>query len=283
MESIESVMRRAGDCAGLSRLTLEVWLAWVLEEDRIFLLKNPQKELSEDQEVRFWSGVDQLIDGRPLAQLVGFKEFYGLEFEVNENVLIPRPESELLVEIAKNFIDNLPGRENRRIRVLDVGTGSGAILLSVLKHCNSCFGVGTDISKSALEIASRNVRKHALDTRTSFICGHLIENVDEECDVVLANLPYIGTEKYNFVSENVAKYEPEIALYGGKDGLDLYRELFDMLRKKKWTPALLVGEFGFGQADDMESLLFKYYRTDGFEIIPDLAGIPRVFVVASKA
>lgn len=283
MESIESVMRKAGDCTGLSRLTLEVWLSWVLGQDRIFLLKNPQADLSEFDAQRFWKGVGVLKDGKPLAQIMGSKEFYGLDFDVDENVLIPRPESELLVDIAKNYIERVYVNDNKLLRVLDVGTGSGAILLAILKNCSGCFGIGTDISAAALQIAYKNAKKFGLEKKVKFMEGHLIAPVDEECHVVLANLPYIGTEKYNFVSENVAKYEPEIALYGGKDGLELYRDLFRLLKKKQWKPGLIVGEFGFGQADDMESLLSQNYEPDEFEIIPDLAGIPRVFVVASKA
>lgn len=258
---------------------MEVWLAFLLGVDSLYLFRNPTARLTTKIEQQYWQGIAQMAEGRPLAQLTGIKEFYGLDFSVNEHVLIPRPESELLVELVREFITEKYA--GRRVLVADVGTGSGAILLAILKNVPEAVGIGTDISGEALNVARKNAKTLGLEARVTWLEGDLIDSIDEPCQVVVANLPYIGHDRFNFVAENVAKYEPEVALYGGSNGLELYEKMFIQIKRKNWFPDLLLGEFGFGQEEMMELLLEENFSARRSRIIPDLAGIPRVFVVGS--
>lgn len=255
----------------------ELWLGYLLNMNKTALFSRSKQEVSAEMELRFWQGLEQIMEGRPVGQLIGTREFYGLDFLVDENVLIPRPESEMLVDLARNFIQkNLAERE---VRVADIGTGSGCILLALLKTCSEVTGIGVEVSEEALVVARKNAEKLQLSERVNFLQGNLLDPLAEPCEIILANLPYIGRERFNFVAENVAKFEPEVALFGGADGLDLYREMFGQLKAKSWKPRLLAGEFGFGQEETMRGVLAENFSEDSFEIIPDLAGIPRVFVV----
>lgn len=258
-------------------LAVELWLGYLLNMDKTALFSRSEEEVSTEIELHFWQGIEQIMEGKPVGQLIGTREFYGLDFFVDENVLIPRPESEMLVDLAKNFIQkNLDGKE---LKVADIGTGSGCILLALLKTCPQLRGIGVEVSEKALMVARENAEKLQLSERVTFLQGNLLEPLIEPCQIILANLPYIGRKRFNFVAENVAKFEPEVALFGGDDGLDLYREMFAQLQAKPWKPDLLAGEFGFGQEETMRGVLAENFAEDSFEIIPDLAGIPRVFVV----
>lgn len=258
-------------------LAIEVLLAFVSKKSKEYIFMNKEFDLDDQIVSDFFSKLDLLITGKPIAQIVGKKEFYGMEFLVNEHVLIPRPESELVVDLAVNFL-----RESNlsNAKVLDVGTGSGCILIAIKSAINEIFATGVDISDKALEIARLNSKLFKIDC--DFYQSDLLDKVDQVQDVIVTNLPYIGRKRFNFVASDVAEFEPEIALFGGDDGLDLYRKLFFQLNQKKWSFRLLIGEFGFGQSDLMQSLLEQSFPDYQNEIIPDLAGIPRVFMVKSR-
>lgn len=255
-------------------LAIEVLLAEVIGKTKEFLFINNDLEVSDELSKKFLVGVKNLQRGKPLAQLIGYKEFYGLKFIINDNVLIPRPESELIVDLAKEFIVN-----NKLInpRVIDIGTGSGCILLALKSIVPGISAYGVDVSSDALKIAKLNSEKLSLSAQ--FHQSDLMEAVEESFDIILTNLPYIGTERFNFVAHDVAEFEPSVALFGGNDGLVLYRRLFEQLNSKAWKPSFLAGEFGFGQSDLMAEILESYFSGRKWQIIPDLAGIPRVFVV----
>jgi len=272
--------------SGQQNLEVELWLVEILGKNKEWLFVNGNDEFPAGKEERFWSGIEDLRQGRPLAQLTGIKEFYGLEFRVNSDVLIPRPETELVVDLAKDFIEqNL--KTVKTPKVLDVGTGSGCIILALASVSPNIHGVGVEISKEAFKIARENSALLLLDKRVEFKEGDLLENIEGEYEIVLANLPYIGRERFNFVAQNVTDYEPEVALYGGPDGLDLYRKMFEQLRSLNWRPKLMIGEFGFGQDAEMQRILEQNFASSeanlgkkiDYMIISDLAGIPRVFVV----
>ena len=279
LSTIKQILDQTAEQGVKDILAMEVWLAFLLGQDRLFIFKNYQLELNNKVEQAYWDGIHQMADGKPLSQLTGSKEFYGLSFVVDGNVLIPRPESELLVDLAREYIkENADGKP---VMIADIGTGSGAILLSILKNVPEATGIGTDISGKALEIARQNASALQLEGRVSWVEGDLLLPVDTPCQVVVANLPYIGRDRFNFVAENVAKYEPDVALYGGSNGLEMYERMFLQLKNKGWFPGLVAGEFGFGQDELMEFLLFENFPDKKFRIIPDLAGIPRVFVLGS--
>lgn len=255
-------------------LAVEVWLAEIIGKSKEFVFINHDFEIGEELVQKFFWGIEALIKGKPLSQLIGYKEFYGLKFLVNEQVLIPRPESELIVDLAKEFIEN---KNLIKPRVIDVGTGSGCILLALKSICPEISATGVDISVEALKVAKLNSEKLCLPAE--FYESDLLKGVDDNFEIILTNLPYIGTERFNFVAHDVAEFEPAVALFGGNDGLVLYRALFEQLNLKSWKPSLLAGEFGFGQSDLMEEILASYFPGKKWKIIPDLAGIPRVFVI----
>jgi release factor glutamine methyltransferase len=263
-------------------LSMELWLAFLLGQERKFIFLNPNFAVNKKVEQAYWEGIGEMTEGKPLAQLTGEKEFYGYSFIVNEHVLIPRPESELLVDLAAEYLRSVStDLMADELTVLDVGTGSGAILLALLKKLPQIKGIGVDISPQALNVAAENARRLNVVERVQFLEGDLLEPVKTPCQVLLANLPYIGTEKFNFVAANVVRYEPPVALYGGTDGLEHYRRLFGQIAACGWFPGLLAGEFGFGQHELMAKLLADSFPGRQARIIPDLAGIPRVFVITS--
>ncbi len=255
------------------RIAVEVLLARALKAPKEQLFAYPERDLSQDDMDRFLHDVERLRAGEPLAYIIGEKEFYGLEFEVNEHVLIPRPETELMVDKVKDFVGD------KSLKILDVGTGSGAIAVAIAHVLPQVKVVATDVSGDALEVAKRNAVKHEVQDRIRFLESDLLENIDEDFDVIVANLPYIGEERFRFVSKETEQFEPHVALFGGMDGLQLYRKLFEDIHKKGLKPGLLIGEFGFAQAEEMELVLSKFFEQNEWHIEKDYASIERIFVV----
>lgn len=246
--------RTAGETPGLDA---EVLLAAALLTDRTALFLDPQRMLSEAEVDRFRALVARRAEHEPVAYLTGRRGFRHLELTVDRRVLIPRPETEHVVEAALG----LP----QGARVVDVGTGSGAIALA-LKHERPDLEVmGTDVSAEALEVARGNAERLGLQVR--WLCGDLL--VPPDVDAVLANPPYVADDAP--LPPDVARYEPAGALFGGRDGLEVYRRLVPRLVAP--FTALEVGE---GQAGAVRAMLEGAgMRT---EVVDDLAGIPRVVV-----
>ncbi|MGL5831146.1 MAG: peptide chain release factor N(5)-glutamine methyltransferase [Candidatus Altimarinota bacterium] len=259
-------------------LAIEVWLGYVLGKSKEFLFLNPELELSEAEVEKIERGLQKLEEGVPLAYLTGMKEFYGMELKVGPQVLIPRPESEQIVDLVKEIVE-VEKWEDRELPVLDVGTGSGNIILAIVAQLKMVRGMGTDMSDQALEMAQENARNLKLSERVEFRKMDLLEGMEGEFPIIVTNLPYIGTEKYNFVAKDTLQNEPHLALFGGSDGLDLYRKLFQQIVGLSVKPKYLLGEFGFGQAEVMEEIIKQNFQPLGVEwqILDDLAGIPRIF------
>jgi release factor glutamine methyltransferase len=259
-------------------LAIEVWLSNILGKSKEFLFLNPELEVSIDEQERIEKGLARLEDGVPLAYLTGEKEFYGMNLKVGPEVLIPRPESEQIVDLVKEIVEG-EGWENEELKILDVGTGSGNIILAIVNQLEKVEGVGTDMSDQALKIAQENAEKLGLNQRVEFRKMDLLESLEEVFPIIVTNLPYIGTEKYNFVAKDTLQNEPHLALFGGSDGLELYRKLFKQIGQLPEKPKYLLGEFGFGQSELMEEILKENFQPLGanWEILNDLAGIPRIF------
>ena len=192
-----------------------VLLAHVLEQDKSWILAHPEFQLSTDQKAEFDSLVARIKGREPLPYLTGKQEFFGLEFKVTPATLIPRPETELLVEEALNWL-----KAHSEARVgLDIGTGSGCIAISLLANCPDLRMTATDVSKDALQIARENARHHRVEDRINFFECDLIPPI-QKVDLLCANLPYIPTEKLAEV--NSLPWEPSLALDGGVDGLTVF-------------------------------------------------------------
>ncbi len=255
-------------------MAIEVLLAYCMEVSKEKLFLSQDQDLPVDVEQKFYTLLQRFDRGEPVAYLVKNKEFYGLDFYVDQRVLTPRPETELLVDKVLEF-----ARGRGQLRILDVGTGSGCIAIALAKNLPLAEVHGSEVSEEALEVAAINAEKHGLAERVKFIQANLLTGISESYDVIVANLPYIGTEQFNLVSKETKEFEPSIALFGGKNGLFLYEKLFSEINESVWKPSLLLGEFGFLQGDVMRELLDQYFQDGQKYILNDYASIERVFMV----
>lgn len=255
---------------GGTTLEKEVLLANLLGKSREFLISNSDFEVSNEQSERFYSLIRSHDRGVPIAYLIKHKEFYGLPFFVDSRVLIPRPETEFLVDKVIELVKEDPSLK----RIVDIGTGSGNIACSVAKHAKGVEIFATDVSDKALEVAKVNAEKN--DVTVSFIKSDLLDELKEmEFDIIVANLPYIGTETNSFVSKETEEHEPHVALFGGEDGLELYEKLFEQIEDFKY----LMGEVGFMHREALKKLFKKHFPNSKCEILKDLAGLDRYFII----
>jgi release factor glutamine methyltransferase len=256
-------------------LEVELLLAYVLGERKEWVFTNHDFELSDADLRLFHAYLGRLVEGEPVEYILGRKEFYGLDFFVDKRVLLPRPETEMLVDEGLKFLANC---ENGNL--LDIGTGSGAIPVAITKNSDVQDVLALDISAQALEVARINCEAQNVDDKIHLVQSDLTQALDENeyFDLITANLPYIGTKIHNEVADNVAKFEPDSALYAGKDGLDLYRRLFAEIKEKNIRFGLMLGEFGATQRDDLVKILEEYFGFE-YEIADDLAGKARMFKV----
>jgi len=213
-----------------------VLLAHVVQRPKTWLLAHPEAHLSKTQADQLEGLLQRLEVGEPLPYLVGTQEFFGLEFEVNPSVLIPRPETEIMVETALAWLQEHPSARNG----IDVGTGSGCIAISLVSNCPDLNMLATDLSETALNVATKNAQKHNVADRISFSLSDLIPEDPQPVDLVCANPPYIPTEK--LVEVNSLPWEPSLALDGGESGLDLISKLLEKLPAFLNNPALILLE-----------------------------------------
>ena len=203
-------------------LDCEILLSKVLNVKREYLLTNLDKKITEKEKNFFIKCVNRRKKKEPIAYIVGHKEFWKYKFKVNKNVLIPRPETEILVEEA---IANIP--INSSFRILDVGTGSGCILLSVLKERKKCYGIGTDISNHAIKVAKFNAKIQHLENRCKFYQADIDNISSYKYDLITSNPPYIIKSKIKNLEEDVKCFEPRLALDGGYDGISVIKLLIN--------------------------------------------------------
>lgn len=211
---------------------VEILLAYLLRKDRSFLKAFPEFKLSESRSEKLKQFIKRRAMGEPLAYILGFKEFYSLKFSVDKRVMIPRPETEELVNQVIKKVYSLPitnrksHKHKNQIRIVDVGTGSGNIAISLARAIPFAKIYAVEKDKKAHSLAKRNIADHKLSDRINLIHGHLLEPIAETVDIVVANLPYIPRQRINTLQPEIRDWEPRIALDGGEDGLKLYRELF---------------------------------------------------------
>jgi release factor glutamine methyltransferase len=269
-------------------LNCEVVLANVLGVEKEYLIGHSDEEVEDDLVDLFMLYLKKVKDGEPVAYILKEKEFYGLSFYVDNRVLVPRPETEQLVETVLSFLEEKYGVKRSRefesdaekFRVLDVGTGSGNIAISLATNFQNLEAVAVDVSDDALDVARVNVNQHGVEDRVELYQSDLLDVIEdgEKFHVIVANLPYIGTKTNADVDENVKKHEPSSALFAGEDGLDLYLKMFQQIKDKNVSYDLIVGEFGSMQREDMEALLEDFFEQK-WRIEKDLAGLDRMFVI----
>ncbi|MBN2239546.1 MAG: peptide chain release factor N(5)-glutamine methyltransferase [Dehalococcoidales bacterium] len=250
-------------------LEAEVLLRYVLNVERTFLFTCPDKELTSDEHRKFMGLINRRTKGEPTAYITGTREFYGLDFKVNPSVLIPRPETELLVDTTIQAVNEFSYKT-----IADIGTGSGCIAVSLAVNLPAIKIYATDISSSALETACKNAELHDVSGRITFLEGNLLVPLPEKIDIIVANLPYIT--QADLPSVNTLDYEPESALHGGANGLV---EIFNLISQSKeyLTPGgTLLLETGQGQGEAVCDYIMQIHPLEIPQIYNDLAGIDRV-------
>ena len=255
------------------RLDAEILLAHVLNCRRLTLYVDSDKILPLESILKFNELINRRLERIPVAYLTGKKDFMGLSFAVNQNVLIPRPETEILTEFVGEYLRGL-GKE---VTFADLGVGSGAIAISILKFVKSARAVAVDISNEALEVAKFNASKFHVEDRIKFYCGDLFKPLEGQIfNAIVSNPPYIPTSDLEILQTEV-KSEPQLALDGGEDGLSFYRRIISDAPRFLADGGLLAVEIGINQASAVRKL-FELENFVDVTILKDLASIERVIV-----
>jgi len=256
----------------------ELLLGYVLGVSKAQLYSQPERSLTAEEAGHLQQLVQRRLLREPTAYILKRGEFYGFDFYLDRRVLIPRPESELLVEKTIEFASTRLSAENGFI-IADIGTGCGAVAISLALSLPEVRIYATDISDSALQVASVNCRRHKVGGRVKLLQGDLLEPLPELVDVIVANLPYIRDCEFCALSPEIVDFEPVIALSGGEDGLDKIRCLLQQAPGKIRTGGCLLLEAGQGQDKAVSSIINSHFPPASIELIPDLSGINRVMKV----
>lgn len=254
--------------AGVPDAALDAWylLQMVCKIERSYYYVHGEEDITQDAQKEYEIAVQKRAEHIPLQYIIGEQEFMGLRFKVNSNVLIPRQDTETLVEQVLKIVK--PG-----MKVLDLCTGSGCVLISVLKNAPELTGMGSDIFKTALLVAKENAKLHEVDAE--WVRSDLFDNITETFDVIMANPPYIPTGEILSLMPEVRDFEPENALDGGADGLDFYRKIAGQVKDYLNPGGYVYMEIGYDQGEAVSELM----RNAGFtevEVIKDLARNDRV-------
>lgn len=260
-------------------------MAHVLGVSKTWLYAHPDRKMAPNEIAAFESLVGRRLRREPVAYLIGFRSFYGLDITVDSRVLIPRPETEMLVERALTWIEALM-RRGIQPKVADVGTGSGAIAVAIAVNAPGALIYATDLSQDALDVAAQNVWRYALGDQIQLIPGDLAQVLPEPVDIVVANLPYVPSGDLPGLAADVRNFEPRLALDGGADGLDKLRALFDSLASPAREDVLRPGarlylEIGAGQGDAAESIARVALPDAEVEVQMDYAGLDRLLVIST--
>ena len=264
---------RTLQAAGIEEAALDarLLLEAVCGTDRNDLLVHGEQQVAPEAEEKYLNWIRQRAEHIPLQQLTGEQGFMGLTFNVNEHVLIPRQDTEILVEeVLKELHDGM--------RVLDMCTGSGCIMLSLLHYSNDCEGLGVDLSAEALEVAGRNVLKVLTPEKAEpahFLQSDLFEKVEGKFEIIVSNPPYIASAEVEKLMPEVRDHEPRMALDGTEDGLYFYRRIIEEAGKHLVSSGMLFFEIGYDQGQAVSELM----RTEGYcevQVVQDYAGLDRV-------
>ncbi len=277
--TLEDIVRDAArrlEAAGLDTPALDarVLAGCAAGLDRAGLIVEGRSPAGSEISARLNSMVERRLRGEPVARIVGHKEFWGLDFALGPETLVPRPDSETVVSTVLEAIDRGPGRL-APLRLLDLGTGSGCLLVALLHELPAAFGIAVDISEGALRIARQNARTHGVADRAVFVRGIWGAGIGGGVDILLSNPPYIPHGEIGGLAREVAVNDPPAALDGGTDGLQAYREILSDCRRLLVPGGAVVLEVGRGQAEDVTALV-RTHGLDMVKIAADLAGIGRV-------
>jgi len=266
------------------RLSAELLLSHVLALKRIELYTQFSKQVPQEQLDKLHDLVKRAGLYEPVAYLTGKTEFYSLEFDITADCMIPRPETELLVQRAIEFLRTRCGIQY----VCDLCTGSGCIAVAIAKNFPEARVIATDISAAALEVAARNIEKHRLNERIRLLCGDLFEPIIKQLDVnqfdlIVCNPPYVSTAEYDKLDKNIKDYEPEFALLAGADGMDVYRRIFEKVDGFLKPNAALMLEIGYAQGPSVKELLEQNGSFAEIKIEKDFHDNDRIVISRKKS
>ena len=280
----------------VNSIEARVLLKYILKKDNVYIISNASTELTPDEEKELINSVNKLKSGYPLQYITHNQEFMGLNFYVDENVLIPQPDTEVLVEnaiklISKNLHQNIltefqkqdasfnefeKNESANNLKILDLCTGSGAIAISIKKYLPNAQVFASDISTEALSIAEKNAKSNEVEIK--FIKSNMFENIKENFDIIVSNPPYIRTQVINTLAKEV-KNEPIIALDGGEDGLYFYKKIINEAFNFLADNGMIFLEIGFDQKEELEKLIKADKRYELVKTKKDLGDNDRIVVV----
>ena len=264
-------------------LTARLLLAAALDRPREWLVAHDDHLLNPDQSATFQRLVTQVLAHEPLAYILGHREFYGLDLAVDPRVLIPRPETEMLADLALAHLRSHPRPAvppaARAVDLIDVGTGSGAIAIAVAKHAPGSAVIATDVSPDALEVARHNARRHGVDEQIEFVLADLLGNLTYQARAITANLPYVTAEEIDALPPEIQAHEPRVALDGGPDGLSLVRRLLGQLPCHLCAGGAAFFEIGASQGPAALQAAAHILPHARSTLGKDLAGLDRVLSV----
>lgn len=256
------------DSSIISRILAE----YILNFNRQEIIANLDKEVKEEQRVRYYLALIEIIQGMPIQYITNKQEFMKLDFYVDENVLIPQPDTEILVEKAIE-----EAKKIEKVEILDMCTGSGCIGISIAKNIENAKVTLVDISKYAIQIAKKNALRNKVESQLTFIQSNMFEKVEKKFDIIVSNPPYIKTDVIPKLDKQVQN-EPHIALDGGKDGLKFYKIIIEKAKKYLKENGKLILEIGYDQKEEVENLIKQSGQYKKIEVIKDLSQNDRVII-----
>ena len=253
-------------------LDSEILLSSTLKLDRSQLLLNLDKRIENQEKKIFFNFIERRSKNEPIAYITGYKEFWKSKFKVNKNVLIPRPDTETIIEQVLNELDI-----NSSKKILDIGTGSGCIIISILNERKKCFGVGIDISKNAVKLAKYNAKIQHIDNRIKFLNSDIDNFCGDKYDLIISNPPYIKHHEINGLEKDIKNHEPKVALDGGIDGYNKIRLIIEKSSTLIKKRGKLFLELGINQTRETLKILNLngFYKT---KVIKDLASKNRCII-----
>ena len=258
-------------------LETQMMIAKVIEKDRLYIMLNLEEDIDESKVEIIKTMIDKRKSSYPLQYILGEREFWGMDFKVSEWVLIPRQDTEILIEeTLKKLKDN---KHKSNLKGFEIGVGSGIISITLLKEIETLTMIGVDINDKAIELTKANALKHEVSDRLCILNSNLFEKINKEnqFDFIISNPPYIETKVIDSLKEDIKKHEPKLALDGGEDGLDFYRAIIEQSKSYISPEGFIAFEIGYNQAEAVK----KIFVENGYPnvtIAKDLAGFDRVVI-----
>lgn len=258
-------------------LETQMMIAKVIEKDRLYIMLNLEEDIDESKVEIIKTMIDKRKSSYPLQYILGEREFWGMDFKVSEGVLIPRQDTEILIEeTLKKLKDN---KHKSNLKGFEIGVGSGIISITLLKEIETLTMIGVDINDKAIELTKANALKHEVSDRLCILNSNLFEKINKEnqFDFIISNPPYIETKVIDSLQEDIKQHEPKLALDGGEDGLDFYRAIIEQSKSYISPYGFIAFEIGYNQAEAVK----KIFVENGYPnvtIAKDLAGFDRVVI-----